>query len=212
MFMLFDEFSHSFTFVQISCIRSGLSTAASLSPLPKTEYQTEWRTEGGALWRWQSFVEEGKPIRIQSSREFGNISISSSSNIWVVVVIAELLTWKSDAPCTGEGLWGYGGKVSQCVSVAESTPPRLSDGLEGKHKMLLCFPCLTVKLKQMAWHWTVEKHGGFNHNLTRSPVNLQAISTETINHFIYNISANKVISYVVLIDPQNLKTLFFFYS
>lgn len=50
----------------------------------------------------------------------------------VVMVVVQHLTWKSDAPCTGEGLREYGGRESQYVSVAEPTPPHLSDDLEGK--------------------------------------------------------------------------------
>lgn len=48
------------------------------------------------------------------------------------LVVARHLTWKSDAPCIEAGQRGYGGRASQCVSMAEPTPPRLSDDLQGE--------------------------------------------------------------------------------
>lgn len=50
---------------------------------------------------------------------------------WGEVAVG-LLTWKSDAPCIGEGQQGYAGRASQCVSAAGPTPPRLSGDLEDK--------------------------------------------------------------------------------
>lgn len=56
----------------------------------------------------------------------------------VVVVALGRLTWKSDAPRIGGGRRGCGGRASQCVSMEEPTPPRLSDDLEGKEERLRC--------------------------------------------------------------------------
>lgn len=61
-----------------------------------------------------------------------------------------VLTWKSDAPCRGGGQRGYGGRASQCASVAEPKPPHLSDDLKAKRKCL-CFLCskkTRVKIKK----------------------------------------------------------------
>lgn len=57
---------------------------------------------------------------------------NSSVVIVVEVVVVQHLTWKSDAPCTGEVLRGYGGRASRCVSMAKPKPPHLSDDLESK--------------------------------------------------------------------------------
>lgn len=68
------------------------------------------------------------------TKNLGSPVVSSSA----ALVIVGLLTSKSDAPCRGEGLRGYAGRVSQCVSAAEPAPPHLSNDLEGKWKSLLC--------------------------------------------------------------------------
>lgn len=132
---IFDQFSHSFLFVQISFIRFGVSIVTSLKLYsnlsPTAEYQDTQREAHPAC---SKALSGGKTD--PSTINLGSLVVS------VLVVIVGLLTWKSDAPCIGEGLRGCAGRVSQCVSAAEPAPPHLSDDLEGKWERSSRFLCL----------------------------------------------------------------------
>lgn len=129
---------------------------------PKIKYQAEgyWihrGREGGELWLQPSFFRRETWSRYNKSS-----SLRSSSSRRRRRRAA--LTWKSDAPCRGEGQRGYGGRASQCASVAEPKPPHLSDDLKAKMKCL-CFLCSKktwVKIKKNQ-KYTLERHTRCNY-------------------------------------------------
>lgn len=118
---------------------------------------TEGGREGGELWLQPSFFRRETWSRYNKSS-----SLRSSSSRRRRRRAA--LTWKSDAPCRGEGQRGYGGRASQCASVAEPKPPHLSDDLKAKMKCL-CFLCSKktwVKIKKNQ-KYTLERHTRCNY-------------------------------------------------